>query len=136
MTQLDDLLVVPGLTADMLATLKDYLVILPRPTPVNFNTASAEVLAARIDALPLAQAVTLVAARDRIAFKDTADFTTRLRQLLPDQTVALPDTELKDMTNFFIVYGKVRLDRASQEMQALIERQAQGNTQLIWIREN
>ncbi|MEO8408794.1 MAG: type II secretion system minor pseudopilin GspK, partial [Oxalobacteraceae bacterium] len=48
--QVDDLLAVPGFTAPMLTTLREFVIVLPgnTVTPLNVNTASAQVLAARI----------------------------------------------------------------------------------------
>jgi general secretion pathway protein K len=37
-------------------------------------------------------------------------------------------------TNYFLVYGKVRMSRAESEIQALIERNGI-NTKLVWIRD-
>lgn len=132
MTQVDDLLAVPGFSAATLAVLRDYVVILPQATAVNVNTAPVEVLAARIDGLSLSDAGALVTGRERLAFKDLADF--RLR--LPEKARDLPQGDIDIKTSYFIIYGKVRLDRASQEMQALVERRIKGSTQVIWIREN
>ena len=51
LTQAEDLLAVPGFTPEMLDKIKDLVIFLPRAAPVNVNTASAEVLAARIESL-------------------------------------------------------------------------------------
>ncbi|MDB5773142.1 MAG: ral secretion pathway protein GspK [Burkholderia sp.] len=129
----DDLLAVPGFTPDMLVKLKDFLVVLPDRTPVNVNTAPAEVLAARIDTLSLSDAAVLVAAREKAWFKDSGDLSQRLGRPLPQtQQIAFK-------TNYFLVNGNVRLNRAALEMQALIKRGDPGGnptTQVVWIREH
>ena len=130
LTQVDDLLAVPGFTPEMLDHLKDFVIFLPRTTPVNVNTAPAEVLSARIDGLTLADANTLVAQRSTASFRDISDFTNRLPRNPLD---ALADT-VAVMTTYFLVNGKVRMSRAELEMQALIERNGT-TTKLIWIRE-
>jgi general secretion pathway protein K len=38
-------------------------------------------------------------------------------------------------SNYFLVNGNVRLNRAGMTMQALIDR-TQGNPRVIWVREN
>lgn len=129
--QADDLLSVPGFSSETLEALKDYVVVLPNGTPINVNTASAEVLAARMDTLSLADATALVASRERASFKNLADFKARLQ----GRALAASSGAMDDKSSYFIVYGKVRLDRASQEMQALIERKA-GSAKVVWIREN
>jgi len=66
-TQVDDLLAVPGYTPDMLRILRPYVVVLPRTggiTPVNVNTAPAEVISARIDGVSLGDAAQMIASRD------------------------------------------------------------------------
>ncbi len=126
----EDLHAVPGFSADIVARLKDYVALLPRFTAINANTASAEVLAARIEGLSLADAAALVASRDQAWFRDHADVV----QHLPRQAQSPGASKLAVTTSYFLVHGKIRLDRASQAIQALIER---GNraTATIWIRD-
>ncbi|MDO8263749.1 MAG: type II secretion system minor pseudopilin GspK [Gallionella sp.] len=130
LAQVDDLLAVPGFTPLMLDKLKDFIIFLPRATPVNVNTAPAEVLAARIDALSLSEAVTLVENRNTASFRNLADFTHRL----PGKSISLPASDASVITNYFLVNGKVRMNRAGLEMQSLIERNG-SITKLIRIRE-
>lgn len=126
----DDLLAVPGFTPQMIDRLKDFVTFLPRATQVNVNTAPAEVLAARIGALSLADANSLVESRNAASFRDIPDFSNRL----PGRTLSLPATDASVTTNFFLVNGKVRISRAKLEVQALIERNGT-TTRLIQIRE-
>lgn len=128
----DDLLAVPGFTPEMLAKVKDFLVVLPGPTPVNVNTAPAEVLAARINTLSLSEAAVLVTTREKAWFKDISDVTQRLGR-------TIPQTQIAFKTNYFLVNGNVRLNRAALEMQALIKRSDPGGnptTEVVWIREH
>ena len=127
--QVDDLLAVPGFTTETFDKVKDYVVILPGIRAINVNTASAEVIAARIDTLSLADATALVAGRERAYFTDPS----QIAQRLPGKQIATQNVSVT--TDFFIVYGKVRLDRATQEMRALIDRSG-GNPKILWIREN
>jgi general secretion pathway protein K len=129
--QLDDVLAVPGFTGTVLAALRDFVVVLPRATAVNVNTAPAEVLAARINSLSLSDATALVGARDRAYLRDIGD----LKLRLPGKTLNESEKEIAVTTNFFMVYGTVRLNRASLEMQALIER-SNNSTKVIWVRDN
>jgi len=128
--QVDDLLAVPGFTPEMLDRLKDFVIFLPRSTPVNVNTAPAEVLAARISTLSLSDAAALVANRKTASYRDIADFSLRLQ----GKPLSDPANKLSVMTNYFLVNGKVRMSRARLEMQALIERNG-ASTRLVWIRE-
>ena len=130
LTQLDDLLSVPGFTPEILGLIRDFVIFLPRATPVNANTASAEVLSARIEGLALPLAATLVARRSTASFHDLADLTNRL----PNHTLSAPPGALSVMTHYFLFFGKVRMSRAELEMRALIERN-NTTTRLIWIRD-
>lgn len=128
---LDDLLAVPGFSAAMLAKLKDWVVVLPRATPVNVNTAPAEVLAARIDTLSNSDAAVLVASRRSAAFRDIND----IAQRFPGKPLTVSANDVSVSTGYFLVNGKVRLNRAALEVQALIERKGLTTT-VVWIREN
>jgi general secretion pathway protein K len=133
--QVDDLLAIPEFSAEMLNKIRDWIVVLPRATPVNVNTASAEVLEARLDTITgdtitAADAAALVASRKIASFRP-ADFATRL----PGRT--LSTSAISFGSEYFLVNGKVRMNRAALEAQALIERNATTYaTAVIWIREN
>jgi general secretion pathway protein K len=98
-------------------------------TPVNVNTASVEVLAARLGTL--SDATTLIASRKQAYIRDLADLTSRLR----GQSKELTSNEVSVATNFFLVNGNVRLSRAALQVQSLVERNSNKVT-VIWIREN
>ena len=127
--QVNDLLAVPGFTPEMLTKIMDFVIFLPRVSPVNVNTASAEVLSARI-ALKLSDAAALVESRRTASFRDLADFSNRLQ----GKPFSATGDKVSVTTNYFLVNGKVRISRAMLGMQALIER-IDTNTRLIWIRE-
>ncbi|MEO8331359.1 MAG: type II secretion system minor pseudopilin GspK [Gallionella sp.] len=130
LTQVDDLLAVPGFTPELLGKLKDFVIFLPRATLINVNTAPAEVLAARIHGLTFADATALVEYRNNTAsFLNIGQFSVRLPGTAQASNLGASVT-----SNYFLVNGKVRISRAGLEMQALIERNG-ANTKLIWIRE-
>lgn len=129
-TQVDDLLAVPGFTPQALAKLKDFVILLPRVTPVNVNTAPPEVLAARIDTLSVSDANVLAGMRKSASFRDVADFLQRL----PGKPATVSSNEIAVASSYFLVNGNVRMNRASLTVQTLIERNGI-NTRLIWVRE-
>lgn len=131
LTQIEDLLAVPGFSPKELDKLKKFVIFLPRATPVNVNTASAEVLAARIDSLSLSDAISLVASRRTASFRDLTDFVQRLH----GKPFTASGNEASVTTNYFLVDGKVHMDRAKLNIEALIERNGT-NTKTIWIREH
>ena len=128
--QVNDLLAVPGFTPEMLTKIMDFVIFLPRVSPINVNTASAEVLSARVGALTLSDATDLVESRKSASFRDLADFSNRLQ----GKPFSATGEKVSVTTNYFLVNGKVRISRAKLGMQALIER-IDTNTRLIWIRE-
>lgn len=127
----EDLLAVPGFSTKMLGILKDFVVVLPRPARVNVNTAPVEVLAARMESLSPADAAAIVASRRQAYFRDVNDFVQRF----PDMPVRAALNDVSVRTDYFIVNGKVRLDRTFLDVVSMIER-AGRDAKVIWIREN
>ena len=130
LTQMEDLLAVPGFSPEMLNKLKNFVIFLPHAAPVNVNTAPVEVLAARVGTLTASDAASLVASRNTASFRDLADFVQRL----PGKPFTASANEASVTTQYFLVDGKVRMKRAELDVQALIERNGV-NTKIIWIRE-
>lgn len=129
LTYVHDLLAVPGFTVDAVERLRELVVILPRPTKVNVNTAPAEVLAASIDNMSLADAKGIVSSRDTAVFRNLADFTQRF----PGSGGERLDVK----TTYFLVNGSVRMNRAGLDVQALVERESRGGkTELVWLQQN
>jgi general secretion pathway protein K len=143
---LEDLLSVPGFTTAILNSLRDYVIILPRPavalTTINVNTTSAEVLAARIGTLSLSQAKSVILSRDGASFRDFATFNQRTKDLTGIDLNAASGGTNSNLpgvvafgTNYFLIHGVARSERAVLETNALIER-TQGGTRVVWNREN
>lgn len=134
-TQLDDLLSVPGFNAEMLQTLRPYAIALPRSgalTPININTAPAQVIAARISGLSLSDAALIVASRDRTYFNSVTDFKTRF----PDRAGSLSAGDIEVWTSYFLVNGRVRMNRTTLDVSVLVQRSVLGSTSVLWVREN
>jgi general secretion pathway protein K len=106
--------------------LRPYLVVLPAPTPVNLNTASAEVLAAVIPDLPLDGARALARSRDQAWFNQVGDVGARL----PGAGGTEAPTNVSVSSNYFEVDGRVRVGRADLQVAALIEREQNGVTRV------
>lgn len=126
----DDLLQV-GLEPEQVQRLRGFVTILPEPTPLNVNTASAEVLAARITGLELPDARRIVSARDRAYFKDLGDALTRLREVAPRAT----DSGLAVSTRYFSVDGVVSYGPARLAARALVRRDGAAQTEVLWMKE-
>jgi len=126
----DDLLGLEGVGAAVIEQLRPFVTVLPQPTPVNANTAPAEVLAARFENLTLADARRLVASRDRAFFKDRTDVLSRIGEL----KLQASDTEISVATRFFSVSGTVSYRRARLHADALLRREA-NRVEAVWLQE-
>lgn len=117
----------PGL----LDALRVHAIVLPRPTPINVNTATAEVLAARFENLPLERARALVESRNRAWFNQLSDV---LNRLPGNPLVAAPNT-VAVSTQFFQIEGAVRQRNVELALRAGIERASNGATRILDMRE-
>ncbi len=128
--QVDDLLAVRGCTPAVVNAIREQVVFLPVATPVNANTASADVLAAQLPTLSLADATAMVNARKGASFRDLADFAARL----PGKPAAVDPALFSVASGYFLVTGRVTIRQATLRVQALVERQGAA-THLLWTRE-
>lgn len=106
-----------GLDDATVRRLQPYVVLLPRETPVNLNTAPKEVIAAVLPGIDLASAERLVQSRLREHLKTPADAKAVLgeRALTDGRRVSVN-------TSYFIVYGALRLDQVTVAQRSLLER--------------
>ena len=136
--RVDDLLAVQGVTQEVMAKLRPFVIVLPygtAATKLNVNTVPAELLSAIVPGMSLSRANTLVEQRKRVApWRDTATFATQ----------AGADAQLAETwgvkSEWFIVQSRIRLDRAALNAESLIRRNPApmvgGGTEVIWTRQN
>jgi general secretion pathway protein K len=132
LTQLDDLLTIPGYTVEVVDKLREFVIVLPEPTEVNVNTAPPEVLAAVIEDFSVAEANSLVARRKSASWRELSYFEAELG----DKKAVTGAVTVQ--SNYFLVRSRVRLDRAALNAEALINRgsDARKLTTLVWVRQN
>lgn len=112
-----DQLVWLGLSGQSVAALKPHVTVLPEPTRININTASAEVLQAGVPGLDLTDALRLVAVRK------IAHFPTLLDSRLPDAVKAPGmSTQLDVSSRYFEIRGRLRLDQAVVDELSVVRR--------------
>lgn len=128
LTTVDSLYRIKGFDVATVARLRPFVTALPQATPVNVNTAPAEVLAAVITKLPLDQAQALVAARKERYFQDIADFRARL----PKTVTQVNETLLCVGSRYFLATGHARFGRAKVGYEALLERETTAWPKLVW----
>ncbi|MGJ7525291.1 type II secretion system minor pseudopilin GspK [Variovorax sp. GB1P17] len=107
-----------GLSPSTASALEPYVTILPVRTTLNINTASAEAISASMESLSIANARQLVDRRTRSFFKDLA----AANAALPNGSTPFNATQHGVGTQFFEVYGKLRLNRTWVEEHSLLQR--------------
>lgn len=129
--RLEDLADLPGVPADALQRLAPFVTLLPMPTWVNGNTASAEVIAARVPGLGLERARALIAERDRGQwFINSGDVLNRLR--MPDMTTEL--VRIGITSEWFLVRGLARAGERRSPVEALLFRAEESQPRIVWSR--
>lgn len=122
-----DLALVRGFDADVRARLGPFVTALPTLTAVNVNTAPPEVIAAVVDGLDLDGARALVAKRDRIHFRDHADF----QNQLPRGVVAAVEG-ISFSSSYFMVRLRVSIGSAQARSSALLARTDANWPSVVW----
>jgi general secretion pathway protein K len=107
-----------GLSAQEIEQLRPWLVLLPAPTPLNVNTATAEMLAIAIDGVDSSLAQRIVQARNANPFK-SAD---QVVAMLPPLESVNRAAGLSVQSNFFELQGRLRLADRVFEERLLVER--------------
>ncbi len=107
-----------GLPVQTVAALEPYVTVLPSRTPVNLNTASAEVIYAAVNGISLADAQRLVAERDRQHFRQLQD----AARLLPNPDTVFNDGTVGVASRFFEVRGRLRLGDVVVEERSVVQR--------------
>jgi len=132
-----DLRDIPGFDEAVMEKLQPHVTVLPdETTPVNVNTASAEVIAAMIPDLQLSAARTFVSQRDRLPATTLA--AAKERMGLGEASQLNPQL-LSVNTRFFFVTGLIRYDRVESQTLTLVQRISggtQGRVQVIWQHRN
>ena len=123
-----DLLSVAGFDTNAVAALEPFVVMLPRVTPVNVNTASAEVITARVPEFELSRVRSFVVNRDRIPFRDLTD----ANQAYEPQSQFFKPERWSVTSAWFLVRGAVRYDRIESRSDTLLERKGRDLIELIW----
>lgn len=126
----DDALAV-GMDPQAAERLRPFVTVLPEATALNVNTAAPEVLAARIPALTLGEARSLVAGRDRAYFRDVAD----ARDRLANAGVQASGAGLAVGSRYFRVTGTVTYGGARLGARALVKRDG-ARLEVLWLRES
>ena len=114
----------------MLRILRPYVMVAPNFSAVNVNTAPAIVLASMYSGISLSDAQALAGERDRIYFKDRADFFARIAR----GDFALGQESVQAHSEYFMVDVEARYGRAAVTSYALLYRQPGAWPDILWQR--
>jgi general secretion pathway protein K len=106
-----------GLAPETIAALEPHVTILPAPTSLNLNTASAEAIYAMARGISMADAQRLVAERQRQYFRSLTD----VLALLP-AGASFADNAVSMNSRFFEVRGRLRIDDVVIEERSIVQR--------------
>lgn len=107
-----------GLSPATLERLRPYISLLPARTPINLNTAGAEVIYASIPGLEMAQAQRLVDERTRSHFRTLSD----AGGLIGELANRISEGRHSVTTRFFEVHARLRMESTVIEEQSLLQR--------------
>jgi general secretion pathway protein K len=116
-----------GLPAAAVQALLPHLVLLPRATPINLNTASRTVLAAVIPGADLASAERLIQLRQRSPLQRREEAGPAL-----GNTAQLDAARVGVSSSFFEVLGQLRADQLVVTQRSLVERNANLEVKVIF----
>lgn len=121
------LLDVNGVTPEIVERLRPFVTVLPTVTPVNLNTARAEVIAALLPGLSVSSAQTLVARRENVFFRNVGDAQLALQATGVPNTLLDP-TQIDVTSSYFIVHGHIQHGRAEIDRNSLVYRDSTTHT--------
>jgi general secretion pathway protein K len=116
-----------GLSPGTLAALQPHITVLPEATPVNLNTASAEVLSAVLPGLDLASARQALTQRQRGHWASLS----AAQDALGSSGRLLDDKQHSVRSRYFEVQGRMRIDNVVQQETALVLREG-GQVRMLW----
>jgi general secretion pathway protein K len=127
LAELGELIRVKGYNGRIIERLRPFVAVLPEPGPINVNFAPAEVLAAVIPDMTLADARLLVQQRDAHPFTSVEEF----RQHLPHGGQQVSETDITVNSRYFMATGRARFGNAQVSIEALLDR-AGGWPAVVW----
>ncbi|HSD54640.1 MAG TPA: type II secretion system minor pseudopilin GspK [Burkholderiales bacterium] len=113
---------VKGFDAGIVARLAPFVTALPEETPVNVNTAPAQVLQALVPGISAEDARRLVELRAKRPFASRDDFL----KALPQRPSAPIDAQIDIKSQYFVAEATVRLGRVVAGYHALLRRSERG----------
>ncbi len=130
MTEVGNLIRVKGIDTTIIDKITPFTIALPKNTPVNVNTASAEVLSFILPEVSLQDAQAIVAARNVAYFNNLDDFSVRI----PNKNIALGNINLSVNSRYFLVTCIAQFERTTLKIESLLYRDNNGWPIVLWKR--
>jgi general secretion pathway protein K len=127
-TRVQELAYVNGMTPAALARVARFVTSLPVATPLNVNTAPAELLAASINGIDPRDVAALVASRAQQPFASLADF----RERLPPGATLGDEAAYSVASRFFVVRVPAPLGEPLATAPALFARGRGAPSSVVW----
>jgi len=136
---LDDLLNIPGYSAETLKILKRFVILLPEPTALNINTSSAEVLLAYVPTFSQTDAQRFIQLRNNAPVKNRQDINRLFNVVKPNQTIQVTN-QIDVRSNYWLAYTTMLIDQRNISGQTLIKRYAtpqsdKNYTAVLWTKQ-
>ncbi|MDB5953475.1 MAG: gspK [Ramlibacter sp.] len=125
-----DQLVWLGLSAETVAVLKPYVIVLPTRTALNLNTASPEAMYAAIEDASLGDARRLAAARLSAPFRTLGEAAKVLGPA--GDSVTQSNIALGVATDYFQIAARLQMDDTTVEQRWVVQRTV-STVQLLWM---
>lgn len=141
LSDVDDLIGIPGYSAAMIQKLRSYVIVLPTTTTININTASAEVLMAGFTSLSRSTANSIVQNRSSAPAKNLDEINVLLTRSGAGSNVTIAGGLVNVNSQYWLASSDVNLGSSIFRNTTLIHRSlspmALGNyTQVVWNRTN
>jgi general secretion pathway protein K len=127
LTEIGNLSRVMGFNNNTVARNTQYFVVLPEVTPINFNTASAEVLRLAFPALGQLELDAIMAQRNIAPFQNTAE----LMGILGDKA-KVAENQIAVGSRYFLVNTQAVYGKTTVNVSALLKRDGAGWPKIIW----
>ncbi len=117
-----------GLKPPTFIKLMPHLSVLPVPTPINVNTASAELIHASLPSVDIGLARRLVSQRDRNPFRSLAD----LVKIAPSAAGEVNESRHSVSSKYFDVMGRLRTGDISTQERSVVQRESLNDVRIVW----
>ena len=127
----DELRLVRGFTPEIVEKLRPWVTALPKPTPINVNTAPKEVLGALFYNLEASVIDQVISQRP---YKNLADFTKKIQELAAGKDISKMFYDIK--SDYFEVTVATQFGRYQHTTQALVLRDPnESASRILWHRQ-